>query len=245
MRPSSPARIVVRSFGIAAAIAAATYGGLAAWSWLRFGRAWRRTGDDGDPLLDRFMPDFDIVERHHIRVAAPAAVTLAAACELDLEQSALVRVIFRAREVLLGSRAPHRSLPRGLLPQVKALGWGVLAETQGQEIVMGAVTQPWQADVVFRALPPNEFAAFAEPGFVKIAWTLRADALDPHTSVFRTETRALATDPVSSARFRRYWSLVSPGIRLIRIAMLPLLKSEAERRVDPSRSRRPERSRAV
>ena len=31
-----------------------------------------------------------------------------------------------------------------------------------------------QANVVFRSLLPDEFAAFHEPGYVKIAWTLRA-----------------------------------------------------------------------
>ena len=56
-----------------------------------------------------------------------------------------------------------RSDPRGLLALVKTLGWGVLAEIPGREIVMGAVTQPWMADVVFRPLPPGEFAAFHEP----------------------------------------------------------------------------------
>ena len=61
---------------------------------------------------------------------------------------------------------------------MRAMGWGVLAEIPGREIVMGAVTQPWEADVVFRPLPSAEFAAFAEPGFVKIVWTLRADPVD-------------------------------------------------------------------
>lgn len=227
---ASKASLVARSAGAAAGVAAATYAGLVAWSWLRFGHARPGRGDDADRLLDQFLPEFDIVERHHIRVAAPAAVTLAAACDLDLEQSALARVIFRTREMLLGSRGPQRPLPTGLLAKVKALGWGVLAETEGHEIVMGAVTRPWNADVIFRALKPEEFAAFAEPGFVKIAWTLRADALGPTTTIFRTETRARATDAIAGARFRRYWSLVSPGIRIIRLAMLPLVKSAAEQR---------------
>jgi hypothetical protein len=111
----------------------------------------------------------------------------------------------------------------------EALGWGVLAQVPGREIVMGAVTRPWEADVTFRALPPAEFAAFAEPGFVKIAWTLRADPVGAETSVFRTETRALATDAVARARFRAYWSWASPGIALIRRLSLRPLKRAAER----------------
>ena len=49
------------------------------------------------------------------------------------------------------------------MARLYAIGWGVLAEVPGREIVMGAVTQPWLADVVFRPIPPEEFASFHEP----------------------------------------------------------------------------------
>jgi hypothetical protein len=52
----------------------------------------------------------------------------------------------------------------------------VLAEVPGREVVVGAVTQPGYSNVVFRPLPPEEFIAFREPDYVKIVWTLRADA---------------------------------------------------------------------
>jgi hypothetical protein len=95
---------------------------------------------------------------------------------------------------------------------------------------MGAVTRPWEANVTFRALPPDDFAAFNEPGYVKIVWTLRADPLTSTESVFRTETRAVATDRSARVKFRRYWSLLSPGIIVIRWLMLGPVKAEAERR---------------
>jgi hypothetical protein len=89
--------------------------------------------------------------------------------------------------------------------------------------------EPWLADVVFRPLPPDEFVRFSEPGYVKISWTIRADPLGDDHSIFRTETRAVATDPLARARFRRYWSLASPGIVLIRWLMLNPVKTAAER----------------
>jgi len=109
------------------------------------------------------------------------------------------------------------------------MGWGVLAD-EPYEIVMGAATKPWEANPVFRALPPEDFASFAEPGYVKIIWMLRAAPAGDAASRFVTETRAVATDPRSRAKFRVYWTFLSPGIRLIRRAMLPLVKAEAERR---------------
>jgi hypothetical protein len=161
---------------------------------------------------------------------------------MDLQQSAMVRGIFRARELLLRSHPDRIPQMSGFLAQMKALGWGVLAEVPGREIVMGAVTQPWMANVVFRALPPGEFAAFDEPGYAKIVWTLRADPMDAEESLFRTETRVKTTDAEARRKFRRYWSLVSPGVVLIRWLSLGLLKREAERR---AREARPQRMAAL
>jgi hypothetical protein len=181
-----------------------------------------------DVWLDRFIPEFDIIERHSRRVHAPAAQTFAAACNVDFDDSRIIRAIVRGRELLLGSRHEAPGPRRGLLAATTAMGWGVLAEEPGREIVMGAVTQPWEANVVFRALEPDAFAAFREPGFVKIAWTLRADP-DGAGSIARTETRAVATDDAARRRFRRYWRRVWPGIVLIRYLALHLVKRDAER----------------
>jgi hypothetical protein len=190
----------------------------------------RQGRDEPDDLLDRFMPHYEVVERHRIRVSAPAEVTFAAACDQDLFSMPLVRLIVSARERILGAMPADRPQPRSLLAATRSLGWGELAAVAGREIVMGAVTRPWEPNVSFHALPPDQFAAFAEPGFVKIAWTLRADPVDDSASIFRTETRAVATDPIARARFRRYWAFVSPGVRLIRRLSLRPLKRVAERR---------------
>jgi hypothetical protein len=211
-------------------IGVAAYGSYAAVTWLRYGHVQPVHGKGADPLLDRFMPTYEIVERHQTYIAAPAAVTLAVAADMDLQQSRVIRAIFRGRELLLGSKPEDRHRPKGIVALTKALGWVVLAENPGREIVMGAVTQPWEPDVVFRSVPPEAFASFQDPGYVKIVWTLRADPVGDHQSIFRTETRAVATDPVARLRFRRYWSFLSPGIKLIRSATLRPLRAEAERR---------------
>jgi hypothetical protein len=70
--------------------------------------------------------------------------------------------------------------------------------------------------VTFRAIAPDDFAAFAEPDHVKTAWTLRADPVGEDYSIFRTETRAVATDAAARREFRFYWAAFSPGIWLIR-----------------------------
>ena len=223
--------------GGAAGVAAGAYAAYVGLTWLRYGHPAQPRGAEEDLLLDSFLPRYDVVERHHVRVHAPAATTLDAARHVDLFNVPLVRAIFKGRELLLGSRPDERPQPRGLLAQVRAIGWEVLAEIPDREIVIGAVTKPWEPDVTFRGVAPGSFAAFAEPDYVKIAWTLRADPVGPSMSIFRSETRALATDPAARARFRVYWSFLSPGITIIRRMSLGPVRRDAERRArETSRS---------
>ena len=218
---------LVAGSAAAAVLAGVGYGVV---TWYRYGRTKPASGN-GD-LLDRFMPNSEVRERHEVRVAAPADVTFAAARELELNRSPLVRAIFRGRELLMGSTGTRGKSPEGtFLQQVLSLGWRILAEEPGREVVLGAVTQPWQADVVFRGISPEEFAAFDEPGYAKIAWNLAASPLESGDSLFRTETRVVTTDQLARARFRRYWAMASPGILLIRRETLRMVKREAERRV--------------
>lgn len=212
-----------------AGLAAGGYAAYAATTWFWFGHACRANGRAQDPWLDRFMPDYDVVDRHRLYVAAPADVTFAAACAADFDASPITRLIFHTRATVLGARTEAAPPRRGILQTVQAIGWGVLAERPGREVILGAVTKPWEGDVVFRALPPEEFAAFNEPGFVKIAWTLRADPIGDRRSVARTETRALAIGADARSRFRRYWTIFSPGIVLIRRVILKRVKRAAER----------------
>ena len=165
-----------------------------------------------------------------IAVNAPAAVVMSTAKEMELLRLPLIRAIIKARELVLGGVPDTRPHPAQLLEQMRSIGWVVLSETAGREIVLGSVTQPWEAAPIFRSIPPSEFRDFAEPGFVKIAWTLRADPDGPGRSVFHTETRVCTTDAESRDRFRRYWSFVAPGVELIRLAMLRPLKTMAEKK---------------
>ena len=181
-------------------------------------------------LLDAFLPNSDIRERHERRVAAPAEAAYSAVKALDLGRSRLVRALFRTRALVMGAKGDP-ALPAGTLLEVtQRLGWRVLGERPGREIALGAVTRPWDADVRFRGLPPGEFAAFSEPAYVKIAWTLGVEPLDQGHSLVLTETRAAGTDEEARRRFRRYWLLARPGIVLIRRISLRLVRKDAEGR---------------
>jgi hypothetical protein len=175
-------------------------------------------------LLDRFMPSYDVAKRYAVRVPTTPAEALAIAGGVDINDVWAVRAIFRCREILLGATPGPARPPRGLLADMQSLGWVILAETPGREVVAGAVTRPWEANVTFRSIPAAQFAAFAEADYVKIVWNLRANPTGPSASVFSTETRVTATDAEARAKFRRYWRLMSPGIIVLRWLLLRQVK---------------------
>ena len=219
---------VLQVIGAIGGVCTIAYGVYAIAAYLNYGHA--RPHAETDPLLDRFMPVYDVREEHHIAVNAPASVTMDAARKVSLNDSPVIRAIFRAREVLLRAKPGAGEQPRAFVDLVQSIGWRALADEPGREIVFGAVTQPWKPDVVFESVAPERFVAFDKPDYVKIVWTLRADPTNARSSIFRTETRAVATDAQAREKFRRYWASYSAGIVLIRRGALSLVKSQAERR---------------
>ena len=218
---------------LAGAVTGAGIAGCAAYvtlAWARYGRA--HTGRHPvDELLDGFLPNPEVDEYHCLRVRAPAAITYATAKNIDLMATPAVKGIFwlRALPGLLRGRPFRPAGPRSILAGTLAQGWGILAEVPDREIVVGAYTQPWHEQVTFRSLPPDEFASFDEPGYTKIVWTLAAEPLGTHESMFVTRTRVATTDQISRRKFRRYWAPMSAGILLIRYVTLPTVRREAER----------------
>lgn len=223
-RQFSPGRVLAGGI----ALGAASYAVYVASTWSRYGKP-NTTSKNPDSLLDTFMPEYEVVERRQIDVDAPADATFDLACRSNLGESAIISALFAMREVIFGQPTNMPVLPDdGLVEKMKAIGWTVLTEVPGREIIFGTATQPWKRDIGFRAIPSHQFATFAEPGYVKIAWTVRVDPIGPLACVARTETRVSTTDPESRARFRWYWSFLSPGIKLIRVVLLRQIKAAAE-----------------
>ena len=201
----------------------------ASWAWMGYGSA--QVDRQPDAGLDHFMPVYEIAERHEVAVDAPWTNTYAAECLVDLQDSPIIRSIVRGREIILRSSPEPDAAgqPSAFVAQAISFGWGILAEDPGHEIIMGAVTQPWEANVSFESLPPDQFASFQTPDYVKIVWTLDAEPTGPTTSIARTITRVETTDPQARDKFRRYWATFSPGIIYIRYEALRLVRDAAER----------------
>ncbi len=187
--------------------------------------------------LDRFIPQPDVRERFEISIRAPAGLVMDVASNFDMQSLPLVKAIFWLREKVLRSSRHASRRPQSILEEMQALGWGLLAEQRGRLVICGARCQPWLANVTFSAVNADDLEAYAEPGQVKIAWTLETEELGPTLTRFAQETRAAATDEAARTRFLRYWRWARFGIISIRLLLLPAIRRDAERRWAGERDR--------
>lgn len=163
--------------------------------------------------LDSVLSDSDHRERHELRVRATPAQALAAAREVPLAAMPLVRFLFRLRGL--------RVLPQGSFLDV-------MSREGFRELEPGllvGVGQPWRLSGGLRAV--DDFGAFAEPGYAKMAMEVRAESHSIGALVV-TETRIQLTDPISRRRFGLYWLVVRPFSGLVRRSWLRAAKRRAE-----------------
>ncbi|HET9869681.1 MAG TPA: hypothetical protein VFR02_04175, partial [bacterium] len=128
--------------------------------------------------LDAFLPAWRLRQADRIAVAAPPDKAWAVVRAIDLYRFGFVRSLFGLRTWpdRLGGRggALPKSMTLDDIAAGPAPGFRILREEPGREIVLGAIGQVWQARIPFREVDAEDWAAFQEPGYVKVAWNLSA-----------------------------------------------------------------------
>lgn len=188
-------------------------------------------------LIDRYLPHADVTEIHELEVRAPPDVTYEAMRRADLRDP-LIDALFALRE--LPNRVARRWRGEPALPAPESLdfaglatpemGWMILAEEPGTELVIGSVGHFWKRGYGWKTIRPEEFATFDEPGYAKLAISLAVGPAGPNASLLRYEARTATTDDVARKRFRRYWRLIQPGVAIVMHRALRRIEAEAERR---------------
>ena len=159
------------------------------------------------------LPVYHHVERHSIRVAAPPERALAAARETRLAAIPVVRLLFRLRGMRAAAGGP-------IWDALRAQGFRQLGDD-----TLTLVGRPWSPRGGARAV--DDFVAFSEPGWAKMAIELRAEP-DGDGARVLTETRVFLTDAAARRRFRAYWLVVRPFSGLVRRSWLRAAKRRAE-----------------
>jgi hypothetical protein len=165
--------------------------------------------------LDDVLPAPDWATRNERHIDAPPEAALAAARAVTLAEMPLAAVLLGLRSLRV--RRPPR-IPFLVLVE-KRVGLARVGDD-----VWAGLQQPWHLRGAGRRV--DDFAAFAEPGWVKIALDLTAAPAGAGT-LLATETRIAATSEDARRAFGRYWRVVRPGSDLVRASWL----RAAERRV--------------
>ena len=166
-------------------------------------------------MLDSWLTEYQFVERHSLRVTAPEAALWNAVKTLTPEEVGVLGVLMAIRSW------PAKLAGKGGKPQGKGTpildAAMLLQEDPPREMVLGLVGQFWKLDGGPRVNIHNaeEFAAFREPGFLRVAVNFEIC-----NGLISTETRIQALDESARRKFRLYWMLIRPGSGWIRMAWL-------------------------
>jgi hypothetical protein len=193
-------------------------------------------------LIDVLIPSFDKTIVHEVSVDAAPEVVFDAVRSMDflMVRSPMITTLFTLRN------APGR-LSRRLRGQVNppplpaarladlfdgtvSGEWVGLAEDRPHEIVFGAVGTVWQPTIRWQVVAANDFTAFSDPGYAKMAVAFATRSGDRGSTILSYEARTTTTDAHSKARFGRYWLLVRPFVRLVMRAALHTARDQAELR---------------
>ena len=128
---------LARTLAMGLGAASAGYAALVTWNRMRYGKVSASRQPCGRGLLDRFIPDPEVIEHHQIAIDAPADVVMSTATRMRLLDSPAIRAVIKLRELAMGGEPDRRAHPSALLDQMRSIGWVVLAERAGREVVLG------------------------------------------------------------------------------------------------------------
>lgn len=186
-------------------------------------------------IIDEFLPEFDVSERHQIVIKSSVSQAYAALYSTDFGRPFLVRAMLALRALpswLLGRmrRKPSPAPRPGTVTLETFLnnGFVLLSELKEMEIVLGLVGRFWTLTGGLEGTDSKRFRQEARPGLAKAAWNFSFEETKNGTRV-TTETRVKCTDSTSRLRFKMYWVVVRPFSGLLRRYMLRELRRTAER----------------
>jgi hypothetical protein len=181
-------------------------------------------------MLDRLIPAPRLVELDHADLGAPAARAWELLRHENLARSPLIRALFALRGLpdrLRGKRQDPELRIDQLVSTPERPGFQVLGEDPGHEVVVGAIGKVWHPEIPFVHVgTADEFSAFAEADFAKVAWALRVVPRGEEACRVEIEVRVDATDERAWQKFRRYFTFIGPGSHFIRRVLLGSLARE-------------------
>ncbi len=183
-------------------------------------------------LLTAFSPNPDAFEVHSIEIAAAPETVYQTLWTVDLAKVPVAKVLLALRSLptLLSQGSKAFSSREITLRSLLDMGFGLLAEEPGSEMVIGILGRFWLPTKNIEPFDREAFLRPVAPGIAQAAWNFHVVAEDDGRTTLWTETRITCGDPASRFKFRLYWFFVRPFSGLIRILMLREIRRAIETR---------------
>jgi len=183
-------------------------------------------------LIDRYLPEFQFVERHALPVQASPRTLLNQAVHPAVADDPFIARCTALRE------APARFLARfGRPHNLPDRSFGLadftpLGREGDVEVAFGLAGRFWQADYgLVRCDDASSFANVQDPvfaGAARLVMNVTARPLADGRTLLATETRVHCPDAATRRRFTPYWWLIRPGSGLIRQRLLRRIAKAAQ-----------------
>lgn len=174
-----------------------------------------------------------IVTHQEIAVAAAADDVHAALWEADLTASRPARMLAAITWApqRLAARLAGRAAPRSPEARLEAMlapgGPWVLLEERRRGAVLGLLWSPPAGGTI---VAPQDYAAFAQPGYVKVLWSFELVETAGGATTLACETRSYPTSRGARRRLELLWPFIAGPAALLRRLALRAVAAEAERR---------------
>ena len=185
-----------------------------------------RTRNPGS-LLDEVVPEYDVSEVHSIWVSASPDLAYAAIKAVTAKEVRLFAPLMAIRTLvqrLKSGQVDFKSCTP-LTEEFLSHGFLILEERPNDEFVIGAIGRFWRVvgDGPRSILSSEEFLAFDEPGYSKVAmnFIVRCEGMG---SRIVTETRIVGTNASATKLFGRYWFVIKWGSSAIRRSWLSAIR---------------------
>ena len=172
-------------------------------------------------VLDQWLPDPVIRSRHRRSAEASPEALWKAATTVRLEEThKLGRLVGWRIPGVQGSSTYHELF--------RAYPFSVLEES-ADSLVSGLCGRIWTLARDYPSLAdPQAFAAWDEPGTVRVAFAHGVNALDDGRSELWSEARVQPVDTSARLRLKAVWAVVGPFERLVGAEPLALAVRRAE-----------------
>jgi hypothetical protein len=183
--------------------------------------------------LDRLIPAPRLLEIDRVDLAADPERVWQTVRHGDLAQSPLARALFALRtlpERLSGKHVDNAIRLDDMRSTAEHPGFQILVDDPPYEVAAGAIGAVWVPEIPFVHVADAEaFAAYAEPGVVKVAWALRITRPAMGNTRLELELRVDVTDEASWPKFRNYFRIIGPASRFIRRSLLAGVAHELDK----------------